>query len=97
MKQLMSISANLYEPVLLKNMVEKLASRHVDMGFSQVPVPQQWKAIESSCIQATVSGSLGLNQKDNNEEGIPFDSCFLFTCIKGKNSPYSLEWSSSLS
>ena len=97
MKQLMSISANLYEPVLLKNMVEKLASRHVDMGFSKIPVPQQWKAIESSCIQATVSGSLDLNQKDNNQEDIPFDSCFLFTCIKGKNDLFNLEWSSSLS
>lgn len=99
MKQLLSISANLYEPALLKNVVEKLASRHVDMGFSKIPVPQQWKAIESSCIQATVSGSFDLAQKDNNEEqvDIPFDSCFLFTCIKGTNDFFSLEWSSSLS
>ena len=99
MKQLMSVSANLYEPALLKNVVEKLASRHVDMGFSHIPVPQQWKAIESSCIQATVSGSFDLHKKDDNEEqeDIPFDSCFLFTCIKGKNDLYNLEWSSSLS
>jgi hypothetical protein len=98
MKQLMSISANLYEPVLLKNVVEKLASRHVDMGISQNSVPRQWKAIVSSCIQATVSGCFDRQKKDEPEEpGIAFESCFLFTCIKGNNGLFNLEWSTSLS
>ena len=99
MKSLMSITANLEQPAILRNVIEKLASRHVDMGFTNAIVPRQWKAIETSGIQATVSGTLDLYKHDNDgqEVNIPFDSGFLFTCIKGKNGFFNLEWSSSLS
>ena len=100
MKQELSITANLNEPDLLKTMVETLASRHIDMGYSNIVVPGKWKAIETSCIMAYVLGTFDLQAKgvDMKEQiNIPFASCFLFTCIKGKYGLFNLEWSSSLS
>ncbi|MEP7164298.1 MAG: hypothetical protein ABI741_06370 [Ferruginibacter sp.] len=100
MNHAMSITAILDEPVMLKTVVEKLASRHVDMGYSKATIPQQWDPIDSSCIQADVSGTLGMHIKSIRAKeavNIPFTGCFLFTCIKGKNGFFNLEWSSSLS
>ena len=100
MNQVMSITANLDEPVMLKTVVENLASRHVDKGYSKVMIPQQWNAIDSSCIQADVSGTFDLQIKTieaNEQVNIPFTGCFLFTCIKEQNGLFNLEWSSSLS
>ncbi|MEP7164299.1 MAG: hypothetical protein ABI741_06375 [Ferruginibacter sp.] len=99
MKQEISITANLNEPDLLKTMVETLASRHIDMGYSETPVPADWKAIETSCLMAYVLGTFDLHAKGNIREQVnmPFASCFLFTCIKGKYGLFNLEWSSSLS
>jgi hypothetical protein len=80
--------------------VETLASRHIDLGYSHSTVPQQWKAIETSCIQAYVLGNFDLQTSGGEIEeqmNIPFSSCFLFTCIKGKYGLFNLEWSSSLS
>jgi hypothetical protein len=99
MKNPMTITANLHEPVLLRNVVEKLASRHIDMGYTKVAVPQQWKAIESSCIQADVSGSfdLHINGRRQDPVNIPFNGAFLFTCIKENKGFFNLEWCASLS
>ena len=100
MKQLMNITAYLHEPGILRNVIEKLASRHVDMGYTDVAIPQEWKSLESSSIEAYVSGNFNLHadgSKTKEQFDIPFDSCFSFTCIKGKNDSFKLEWSSSLS
>jgi len=99
MKNAMSITANLHEPALLRNVVEKLASRHVDMGYTRVLVPNEWAAIESSCIQADVLGNFKLHSDNKKAEPvkIPFSGSFLFTCIKEKNSIFTLEWCASLS
>jgi len=100
MKQEMTIMANLNEPVLLKAVVELIASRHVDMGYCEATVPSNFKAIETSCTQAYVLGTLGLHSgSDYKEEQffIPFISSFLFTCIKDRYGMFNLEWSASLS
>jgi hypothetical protein len=100
MKQTLNVTANLNEPGLLRTVVETLASRHVDQGYDKSVVPQQWKAIETSCIQAYVLGSFDMKTNDNNaceEINVPFASCFLFTCFKAKYGLFNLEWSSSLS
>jgi hypothetical protein len=100
MKQEISISATLYDPGLLRNLVEKLASSHLDMGYHKVTVPNQWKALETSCIIAYVMGTFDLHTKGNafdEQFNIPFTSCFLFTCTKEKYGLFNLEWSSSLS
>ncbi len=100
MTNVMNVTANLDEPVILKTIVENLASRHVDMGYSKANVPNLWSAIDSSCIQADVSGTFDLHIKTTNaneEVNIPFTGCFLFTCVKENNGFFNLEWSSSLS
>ena len=100
MKQTLNVTANLNEPLLLKTVVESLASRHVDLGFDKTPVPNQWKAIETSCIQAYVLGNFDMQDKGlfaDEQINVPFASCFLFTCIKAKHGLFNLEWSSSLS
>jgi hypothetical protein len=99
MKNVMNITANLDEPTFLKCVIERLASRHVDKGYTKASVPKQWKAIESSCIQADVNGTFDLHVKNNKneQEEIPFIGAFLFTCIKEMNGMFNLEWSVSLS
>ncbi len=100
MNQTISITATLEEPAVIKTVVETLASRHIDRGFSLSLVPPDWKAIETSGLEANVSGSLEMflnNNHPGKQIDIPFSSCFLFTCIKGNNGMFNLEWSSSLS
>jgi len=100
MKKELSITANLNEPDLLRAAVERLAARHVDMGYAETLVPNQWKAIETSCIQAYVLGNFDMQKNGSKPEdvvSVPFGGCFLFTCIKGKYNLFNLEWSSSLS
>jgi hypothetical protein len=99
MKQTLNVTANLNEPGLLRTVVETLASRHVDMGYDKSVVPQQLKAIETSCIQAYVLGSFDMQANDSNpgQINVPFASCFLFTCFKAEYGLFNLEWSQSLS
>ena len=100
MKQAMTIIANLIEPGLLKTLVEIIASNHMDMGYSKVAVLQRWRAIETSCTQAYVLGTFGLNTEGRDPEAgfrIPFTSSFLFTCIKDDHGSFNLEWCASLS
>ncbi len=101
MKKEMSISASLYDPGLLKNLVEKIASNHVDYGYTNAKVPREWNAVETSCTMAYVMGTFSMNAKgnsfNNGEFNVPFTSCFLFTCIKEKYGLFNLEWSASLS
>ena len=100
MNQVMTVTANLDEPAILKTIVENLASRHVDKGYSKAIVPHQWSAIDSSCILADVSGTFDLHIKTTSAKeqvNIPFTGCFLFTCVKENNRLFNLEWSSSLS
>jgi hypothetical protein len=96
MKKPLKITATLDKPTLIEDMVEKLADRRVDVGYSNALVPQELKAIDTSSTETYVSGTVGLNDNDDSIN-MPFITCFLFTCIKGKEKPYKLEWVSSLS
>ena len=100
MNKSLHITAILDQPDLLENMVEKLASRRYDIGYSSQPVPQDWEALETSSTETYVSGTLsfsGSSNKDEAASSIPFITSMLFTCIKGKEESYRLLWSSSLS
>ena len=98
MKKSLHIIATIDQPELLENMVERLAYRHSDLGFSKEKMPEGRIALETASTETYVSGTMSI-EFDNKEENInmPFITCFLFTCIKGKNDPYQLIWSSSLS
>jgi hypothetical protein len=81
---------------MLQDLVEELAHRKTDIGYRFEKVPTGSQAIDTSSIEAYVSGELFLS---NTSEPInaPFDTSFLFTCIKGNSDEYALTWVSSLS
>jgi hypothetical protein len=98
--KLVNITATLDQPELLESLIEKLASRRYDIGYSKEAVPKDWQAVETSSTEAYVSGTLafsGLKTDDDASINIPFITSMLFTCIKGKEDDYHLLWSSSLS
>ena len=105
MKQSLHISAAFDQPEFIQNLVERLAYRRYELGYGNEKMPPGFKALETSSTETYVSGTMAINfvQKDSigetGEEPInmPFITCFLFTCIKGKTDPYQLIWSSSLS
>ena len=100
MNKLVNITATLDQPELLESLVEKLASRRYDIGFSNEDVPRDWQAVETSSTEAYASGTLsftGLMSNDDASINMPFITSMLFTCIKGKEDGYHLLWSSSLS
>jgi len=96
MKTSTAITATLAEPVLLKNLVEKLADRRNDAGHYFEKVQKDWNAIASSSIEAYVSGDIILSEKTDFVI-MPFDTSFIFSCIKIKGGVYDLTWASSLS
>ena len=90
------IAANLVEPRMLKNLVEKLADSHHDMGYSFEKMQAGWQAIETSSIEAYVSVDTNLSTKTDSIRMNSITS-FLFTCIKAKRQDYKLTWVNSLS
>lgn len=98
MKQSLHISAAFDQPEFLQNLVEKLAYRRHDAGYSHIPMPAGYKGLETSSTEAYVSGTVAIDVDGNDEHiDMPFITCFLFTCIKGEGDPYKLIWSTSLS
>jgi hypothetical protein len=101
MKKSLHISASFDKPDFLEDLVEKLAQRRNESGLGKVKVPKGLKAVETSSLEAYVSGDVTLadldNKKDAERINMPFISCFFFTCVKEKNKDYDLTWASSLS
>jgi hypothetical protein len=102
MKQTLHISAAFDQPELVQNLVEQLAYRRYELGFDKEKFPHGLKALETSSTETYVSGTMALDFPADNLTGkerinMPFITCFLFTCIKGKSDPYQLIWSASLS
>lgn len=102
MKKHLHISASFDQPELLQNLVERLAYRRYDLGFGNEKMPVGLKALETSSTETYVSGTIALDFNTENGDSkehinMPFITCFVFTCVKGKTDPYQLIWSSSLS
>lgn len=91
-----SITATLVESQLLTNLVEKLAVKRYEAGYSQETVQPGWEAIEISSIEAHVSGITKLSTATDRVKMI-FNTCFLFTCTKSKEKEFNLTWVNSLS
>lgn len=96
MKKHLHISATFDEPAFVQNLVERLAYRRNELGYGNVSVPSGLKALETSSTETYVSGTLAIDITDEEPINMPFITCFLFTCVKGKTEPYQLIWSSSL-
>jgi hypothetical protein len=98
MKKNLQISATFDEPEFVQNLVERLAYRRYELGYGNQKMPAGFKALETSSTETYVSGTMGIDfDKKNQHINMPFITCFIFTCIKGKSDPYQLIWSSSLS
>ena len=99
MKRNLLISTTFDQPELLRNMVERLADRRYDIGFANEKMPGGWEALETSSTETYVSGTTTIDSNENDSDRInmPFITCFMFTCSKGKDHPYQLNWSASLS
>ena len=100
MNKSLNIVATVDQPGLLESLVEKLASRRYDIGYSREVVPHNWQAIETSSTETYVSGTLsfsGLMSNDDAFVNMPFITSMVFTCIKGKEDAYRFEWGCSLS
>ena len=96
MKNSLQITAIIDQPGLLEDKIEQLAYRHHDTGYGIQNIPANGIALGTSSIETHVTGNVVMNNRDQ-QISMPFLTCFVFTCIKGKGSPYMLEWSSSLS
>ncbi len=96
MKKLLHISAAFDQPELVQNLVERLAYRRYELGYGTQMMPRGLKALETSSTETYVSGTMAIDADNNEIINMPFITCFLFTCIKGKSEPYQLIWSSSL-
>jgi len=97
MKKALHIAATFDEPELLQNLVEKLAYRRYETGYSQQIVPDGSEALETSSTEAYVSGTITLEDASEETIHMPFITCFMFTCVKASDEPYQLCWSFSLS
>ena len=90
------INATLDQPGLLENLVEKLAHRRKDLGYSYEAVPEGWTAIESSTIEAYVSGCMDI-QEHKGYMAMSYTTCFSFSCVKALGGQNTLVWVNSLS
>ncbi len=100
MNKTLHITAILDQPGLLESLVEKLASRRYDIGYSKETVTGNWQPIETSSTETYVSGTVSLSGGMHNDDAainMPFITSMLFTCVKGREDDYRLAWSSSLS
>jgi len=94
----LNISAVLDEPILLTEIIEKLASCKQANKFSREIIHPEWRSINAASAEVFVSGTIALAVKNNTAPvSIPFNSNFFFTCIREKKSGFKLEWGLSLS
>jgi len=95
-KQAITVTTKLFEPTMLKLLVERLAHLRNDGSFSHEKAGMDWLCIDTSTMEAYINGAMNLFDK-NDLISMPFTSSFLFTCIKRKGGMYDLTWVSSLS
>src|ERR1700748_64020 len=96
MKNSIQIVAIIDQPELLEEKIEQLAYRHHDEGHAVQNIPASRIVFETSSVERYVTGFAVMNNP-HEQISTPFITCFVFTCIKSKDSVYKLEWSSSLS
>jgi hypothetical protein len=97
MKKDLHLTASVDKPELLENMIEKLATRRYDIGYSREKVPNSWDALDSSSVESYMSGTIEFDYNETQRIRIPYITCFLFSCTKTRKDNYDLSWSISLS
>ena len=97
MKKDLHLTASVDKPEELENIIEQLATRRYDIGYSRAYIPEPWKAIESSSVEGYMSGRIEFDYNETQRIRIPYITCFMFSCTKLKHGSYDLTWSVSLS
>lgn len=97
MKKDLHLTASVDKPEVLENIIEKLATRRYDIGYRKAIVPSAWQAIDTSSIEAFISGTVEFDYNETQRVRMPYVTAFLFSCEKDRNTPYDLVWSISLS
>ncbi|HLG38102.1 MAG TPA: hypothetical protein VI461_00490 [Chitinophagaceae bacterium] len=92
----LNISVTVDEASLLQSLVEKLAHRRYDTGYTSEVVPEGWTAIETSSIEAYVSGAMDIST-DGQTIALAYTTCFSYTCTKQAGEENTLTWANSLS
>ena len=84
------------EAKLLIDMIEELACVRTEKPFQSKPVIEGWEHVESSSLEAFVSGKVSMVEEENplKEE---FVAPFIFTCVRPVNGDYALCFMNSLS
>ena len=97
MKKDLRLTASVDKPDALENIIEQLATRRYDVGYAKAVVPDSWQAIDTSSVEAYLSGTIEFDYNETQRIRIPYITGFLFSCTKEKSNPYDLRWSISLS
>lgn len=92
----LKVNITLDEIRFLQGLLENLADRKKDLGFSEQAVPGDYAAIETSSVEAYISGDIRLSDEVLRITA-PYITGFLFTCTKDKGGIYQMTWLSSLS
>lgn len=90
------MSVTVDESPMLQDLVEQLAYRRTDLGYANEPMPSGWQAIETSTIEAFVSGCMDILETGEHIS-LSYTTCFSFTCTKLAGGENTLSWTSSLS
>lgn len=92
----LKVNLTLDELRFLQGLLENLADRKKDLGFGKEQMPEGYRAIETSSIEAYISGDIKMKGESDRITS-PYITGFLFTCTKRKGSAYGMTWLSSLS
>ena len=92
----LDISVTVDEASLLQSLVEKLAHRRYDNGYALEIVPDGWVAVETSSIEAYVSGTMDITT-GRESIALAYTTCFSYTCTKQADGENILTWANSLS
>jgi len=91
----LAITASMEETCMLQLLVETLAETKTPHAYARPRVERGWRAIDTSSLEARVSGVVNLSDKKTINKH--FVTGFVFTCIREKKGKYDLTWSNSLS
>ncbi|MBS1566444.1 MAG: hypothetical protein JST39_18820 [Bacteroidetes bacterium] len=98
MNNQLNISAILDEPVLLTQIVEELATCGRNNAWGVQIKHPEWKTMDTGSTEVYVSGKMALmGASEYDVMYMPFESSFLFTCTKERNTGYEMTWGISLS
>lgn len=92
----LGVGVSIDELRFIKELITDIAGRRQDMGHSYQVVPEGKRALETSSLEAYVSGKIAMADSANDVL-VSFSACYMFTCCKVKGGDYTLSWMSSLS